>query len=364
MLYYNRVRDYKGGSIMAKILSFFNHKGGVGKTTLAYNVAWGLSEKGKRVLMVDADPQSNLTEITVGYDFFYGDTQQSFVYDSYDTDFLEQNNVHKYFLSYTNPTPGQELPPIKTFSKKENLNLLLGSIKLAELEETISLSISGITALSHVPMSVYNGLNKLSEDFDYTIIDLSPALSATNQLFLMLSDYFVVPVNPSIFSRQALENLDDIFRDWNRKLSGFELYAKKTKSLPKLLGIVCQNYRPYSRKDEEDTKSAKRFEERLENLNSHAHSLANDLNGFGMALKPEEFKEIFENSEPYRIANIPDYNQLATVSERERTPVVGLNNSILQNQPEGSLNTEYYRGKLESFQLECNNIVDGILKLK
>jgi chromosome partitioning protein len=53
---------------MAKIISFFNHKGGVSKTTTAYHVAWMLSDKGYKVLMVDTDSQCNLTGLSCSYD--------------------------------------------------------------------------------------------------------------------------------------------------------------------------------------------------------------------------------------------------------------------------------------------------------
>lgn len=341
---------------MAKIFAFFNHKGGVGKTTLAYNVAWGLSLAGKRVLMIDADAQCNLTEITVDDSYLYDNEQEL----EYSSDFFMNNNVYEYFTSYVQPVPGQLISSVETFKKRENLQLLTGSIRFAELEETISLSLGGINALSHVPNSTYSALQNLGNDFDCIVIDLSPALSATNQLFLMLSDYFIVPVNPSIFSRQALINLNDIFRQWNRKLSGFDVFSRKTKNLPTLLGIVCQNYRPYSRKEEENTKSAQRFSESLSELNRCAIELATDLNSFGMALTPIEFAKIFSGSKPYRIANIPDYNQLSVVSESEKIPVNGLDNSILQKY---NINTQPYRKKVTDFKDECSNIVNGLLNI-
>lgn len=53
---------------MAKTICFFNHKGGVSKTTTTFNVGWSLSSKGYKVLMVDLDSQCNLTGLVLGYD--------------------------------------------------------------------------------------------------------------------------------------------------------------------------------------------------------------------------------------------------------------------------------------------------------
>ncbi|MCL2752671.1 MAG: AAA family ATPase [Defluviitaleaceae bacterium] len=346
---------------MAKIITFFNHKGGVGKTTLSYNVAWGLASAGKRVLMIDADPQCNLTEITVDDHYLYGDDQIRLI-DNYSPDFFLQNNVYNYFSPYILPVLGMEKPRIDTYIKNENLQLLAGFIRFAELESSIALSVANVPGMSHIPKSTYEALQELTKDVDCVIIDLSPALSATNQLFLMLSDYFIVPVNPSIFSRQALMNLSEIFRDWNRKLSGFEVFNRKSKPLPKMLGIVCQNYRPYSRAGEDKTKSAIRFEERLNDLNKCAIELAEDLNSFGMALTPNEFLNIFDGCVPYRIANIPDYNQLAQISEIEKIPVVGIDHKILNKKPY-NMATPQYQQKLKDFKVQCDIIVGGLKKL-
>jgi len=343
---------------MAKIFTFFNHKGGVGKTTLAYNVAWGLCNAGKRVLMIDADAQCNLTEISVEDKYLYGDT--NLLSEEYSPSFFLENNIYEYFTGYILPEAGKELPHIKTFKKKENLTLLSGSIDFAQLEEPISLSIANIAALRNVPNSAYMALQNIGKDMDCIVLDLSPALSAINQLLLMLSDYFIIPVNPSIFSMQALRNLNKIFRNWNRSLSGFDVFSQKIKNLPKMLGIVCQNYRPYSRADEKNTTSAKRFEKSMEALNDIALQLANDLNGFGMALTPSEFGDIFNHSTPYRIANIPDYNQLKVISETEKIPVNAFKDSLLIKH---KLATPQYNKKLDDFSRECKKIIDGLLKI-
>ena len=64
---------------MAKQIALFNHKGGVSKTTTCFNLGWMLAEKGKRVLLVDCDPQCNLTGMTLG---FRGESELQYVYDS------------------------------------------------------------------------------------------------------------------------------------------------------------------------------------------------------------------------------------------------------------------------------------------
>ena len=345
---------------MAKIITFFNHKGGVGKTTLAYNVAWGLSKVGKRVLMIDADAQCNLTEIAVEDKYLYGEEQLSLMGQGYNPDFFSENNIYEYFSAYIWPTIGAGQPHVKLFAKSDNLKLLAGDIRFAELEDAFALTTANVQAMARTPKSIYDALSELKKDFDYVIVDLSPALSSANQLLLMLSDYFIVPVNPGIFSRQALRNLNDIFRDWNRKLSGFDVFSKKIKKRPIMLGLVCQNYRPFSKRDEENTTSAQRFEERLNELNERTIELSEDLNSFGMALTPNEFRDIFEDSNPYRIANIPDYNQLAQVSESEKVPVIALDSKILNKH---RLNTPQYQQKIEDFRGECAKIVNGIIKI-
>jgi len=55
---------------MAKVICMFNHKGGVSKTTTSYNLAWMLKDKGKRVVLVDADSQCNLTNVALGEEEF------------------------------------------------------------------------------------------------------------------------------------------------------------------------------------------------------------------------------------------------------------------------------------------------------
>ncbi|WP_275902773.1 ParA family protein [Morganella morganii] len=56
-----------GGNKMAKSICFFNHKGGVSKTTTAFNIGWELANQGKKVMLVDLDSQCNLTGMVLGF---------------------------------------------------------------------------------------------------------------------------------------------------------------------------------------------------------------------------------------------------------------------------------------------------------
>ena len=72
---------------MCKTIALFNHKGGVSKTTTTFNLGWMLAEKGYRVVMVDADPQCNLTGLVADYQSgdlssFYQDHPEQNMYDA------------------------------------------------------------------------------------------------------------------------------------------------------------------------------------------------------------------------------------------------------------------------------------------
>ena len=73
---------------MTKKISLFNHKGGVSKTTTTFHLGWMLAEQGKRTILVDADPQCNLTGLILGYkqtelEDFYNDTHYQHMVSSY-----------------------------------------------------------------------------------------------------------------------------------------------------------------------------------------------------------------------------------------------------------------------------------------
>lgn len=195
---------------MTKIISMFNHKGGVAKTTDAYNIAWALTEQRKKVLLVDADSQCNLTMSFLGEKF----------YDYYEDDCTKNNNLKDALSSAFGGSP----EPIKKIvcpihKKNTSLFIIPGHMDLSSYDPQLNLSLttsSTLTVLQNLPGSFYKLIMECSQDnnIDYVIIDLNPSLSSINQVLFMSSDGFIIPTNPDPFSIMALTTLKAILPRW------------------------------------------------------------------------------------------------------------------------------------------------------
>ena len=233
---------------MAKQIALFNHKGGVGKTTTTFNLGWMLAEKGKKVIIVDCDPQCNLTGMVLE---FRGARDFDAIYES-----DEVRNIRDGL------SPAFESRPLliepvtcEPIQGQPNLFLLPGHIGIAEYEVTLGIAqeLSGsLVTLKNLPGSLHYLFQKTAEkyDADFIFVDMSPSVGPMNQNLLMTSDYFIVPMFPDYFSAMATESLASILPKW----SAWAKHAKASSLLqdaiypfpdksPKFLGTIIQNYR-------------------------------------------------------------------------------------------------------------------------
>lgn len=188
----------------------FNNKGGVGKTTLLSNVAGYLAlELGKRVLVVDADPQCNATQSLFG--------------DKVITD------LYTYTSSFTIYSVIKPLSVGRGYSKNLEpmwsatfgLDVLPGDPRLALTEDLLatdwSQAISGYTRGLRTTF-LFSQLLTRCEDYDYVIFDMGPSLGSINRSVLIAADYFVTPMSLDIFSLRAIENISLSLVTWRRQL--------------------------------------------------------------------------------------------------------------------------------------------------
>lgn len=228
---------------MAKKIVFFNHKGGVSKTTSTFNIGWKLAGLGNKVLLVDADPQCNLTSI------FLGDNFDSY----YESEETGKNNlmdgIRPVFAGTPHPITAIDCP---AHALNNNLYLLPGHMNLSEYDPQLTFAINApitLTSMQNLPGSFNQLIESTAEKYevDYVLIDLNPGLSTINQILFISSDAFIVPTNPDIFCEMAIRSLSRIIPQWiNWKNVHINDFASATYPMPdctpKFIGEIIQRF--------------------------------------------------------------------------------------------------------------------------
>jgi len=306
---------------MVKRIALFNHKGGVSKTTTTFNLGWMLAQMGHRVILVDGDPQSNLTGLVLGYG---GPSElETFYRDEPDRNL--QSGLAPAFES--RPAP---IKPVECFgTPQEGLYLLPGHIALAEYEVTLGIAqeLSGsIHTLQNLPGSISDLLTKTAKLMraDYILIDMNPSLSAFNQNLLMTSDYFIIPTTPDFYSAMAIDSLAKVipgWRKWSIRAQKHQLLRNATypfpNATPRFLGSIIQNYRP------RDGRPSSGFQQWIDAINEKvADQLVPALRDFHMTFRDEDYRDA--GLDRFCLAMISDFNSLIAKSQQTRTPVFNL----------------------------------------
>jgi chromosome partitioning protein len=329
---------------MWKIISFFNHKGWVWKTTLVHNLGFALADLWKKVLLIDADPQMNLTAAMYGLSTSM----------EYSTD--EDSKWMKYTAKYISISEYIDKQLKNTKSDKTIwrtnarewsgfVDMISGSINLTNIEADIYGIVRNRNDFTKdIPLKFEQSIKIFKETYDYILIDTSPsASSVVNALMIMSSDFWIAPVSPSFFSLQAIDNLKTIFKNWLELLRDFEwVQGYPWLSLNvKFLGLVIQKakrFKGYSAATEwwinDINKSVKEF-----------HRYALDR---GRSLPEDIFKEVFwKNSTPFIIAKCCDFtDQLRWLAERSWVPVIYLTQDMCWSKADitsESTNAQYAR---------------------
>ena len=309
-----------------KVISLFNHKGGVSKTTTAFNMGWMLAEQGHKTLIVDADPQCNLTALVLDYNSVED------IEDYYDENpgcDLSTGLEPVMLGRIIGLQPGQPSP-----TSNRNLFIYCGNLALSEVETQISVALTTpqtLPAMRNIPGSVGKLLRLTAEklDFDYIIIDMSPSVGALNECLLMSSDYFIIPTCPDFFCAQAIKSLSKILPKWNQEVQQFRaenLDYPLPSNPPKFLGFISQRYRP------RNGAPVKSFQKWIDTIKTTVNrQLIPALSPLGMTVKLQDFQQACVSSnEPYNLANIADFNSLIARSQIHNVPVFKLSDDQIE----------------------------------
>lgn len=208
----------------SKVIAIVNQKGGIGKTTTALNLGYALSEMGKKVLLIDFDPQSSLT-VCFGYD--NTDNIQTTIYNLMALSIEEKSllKMEDYIINI------------------DKLDLIPCNLELSAIEVALVNAMSRELVLKAI-------VDEIKAAYDYVIIDCSPSLGMLTINALAACDSVLIPVTPQYLSAKGLElllrNIVRVKKRINPKIEVdgilLTMYTERIKLSKEVLAIIQEAY--------------------------------------------------------------------------------------------------------------------------
>lgn len=298
------------------VLTFFNNKGGVGKTSLIYHLSWMFASLKKRVVVIDLDPQANLTAA-----------------------FLDEDQIESIWRS---PVAGETVyqcvkplmgvgdiatPVVRNITN--DLYLLPGDIALSAFEDTLSAEWPKSMADNNLyrPMRILTAFWQMMQmaaeqvQADLILVDIGPNLGAINRSALLATDFVAIPLGADLFSLQGLNNLGPTLRSWKglwqKRLNnwqendeaahypGFKLPAGKMQPI----GYLCQQY---GVRLDRPVKAYDKWVQRIPSVYRE------------MVLDEPPVPGLKQEDDPYCLATIKHYRSLIPMGQEYRKPIFNL----------------------------------------
>lgn len=225
------------------VFTFFNNKGGVGKTSLAYHLAWMLGEMGRKVLAVDLDPQANLTAAFLDEDRLV---------DLWEDHVDQPNTIFRCIEPLLEVGDIRVAQPVQI---TRELSLIPGDLALSGFEDQLSaqwpesMGDKNLVRPFRVLTAFWQVIQQAAaaQEADLILVDVGPNLGAINRSALIASDFVLIPLGADLFSLQGLRNLGPTLRSWrmlwNKRLDN---WATPSFLLPKgsmtPVGYVAQQH--------------------------------------------------------------------------------------------------------------------------
>jgi cellulose biosynthesis protein BcsQ len=297
----------------SKRIAIYNHKGGVGKTILTVNIAAAIASSGKRVLIVDSDPQCNLTAYLI----------EEPVVDQLLDDSSQPNGRTIWSALKSISEATGDVRVVEPYERMNNLFILPGDILLSEFEEDLTQfwdecfrrkarGFKGTTSLSLLVNSIAE-----KHQIDYVFYDMGPNIGPLNRIILLDCDYFIIPMACDLFSTRALKTLGNTLRKWIQDWQTISELAPKDIYLfdgkPKFLGYIIQRFRVY--RGQISNEQAKY----LSKIEKQVHSeIVTILRKIETSLASDSMAE-------NKIGEVKNFESLATAAQTQGVPFQNVN---------------------------------------
>ena len=295
------------------VLTFFNNKGGVGKTSLVYHLACMYAELGKTVVAADLDPQANLTAMFLDEDrleILWNENRQ-------------RNTIYGALQPLLEGTGDIAEPHLEKVGDylSGNMSLIVGDLQLSSAEDELSnqwpACLDRQPRAFRVISALWRILQKAAslKHADIILVDVGPNLGSLNRAVLVATDYVAVPLAADIYSRQGLRNIGPTLASWR---TGWEERRSRnpipdliipTGSMQPIGYVVQQHGIRMSRPVKAYDKWVNRIpEEYAVNLLGHTE-------------KPYPFTP---DQDPNALAMVKHYRSLVPMSQEARKPIFKL----------------------------------------
>ncbi|MFN3594296.1 MAG: ParA family protein [Thiobacillaceae bacterium] len=291
-----------------KTIAFFNNKGGVGKTSLVYHLAWMYADLGLSVVAADLDPQANLTAM------FLDEERLGALW----LNGAHAETVYGAFRPLREGTGDVAQPHVEEVTP--GLHLLVGDLALSTAEDELSSQWPRCLDRDPRAFRVLSGLWRIMAmaarqvEASLTLIDVGPNLGALNRAALVSADAVVIPLAPDLYSLQGLRNLGPALRDWRQQ------WDERRTRIPKaLLGLDMPNgtMRPIGYV-----------------VLQHAVRLDRPVKAYGRWMEriPEEYRrsildedstppDLNPENDPHCLATLKHYRSLMPLAQEARKPM-------------------------------------------
>lgn len=290
-----------------KAIAFFNNKGGVGKTSLVYHLAWMYADLGHKVIAADFDPQANLTSM-----------------------FLDDDRLEELWPDGEHPQTvlGAVKPILKgtgdinrphVENVADNIGLIVGDLGLSAFEDDLSAQwpdcLDGKERAFRVISAFWRLILEGAEERspDLALIDVGPNLGAINRAALIAAEFVIVPLAPDLFSLQGLRNLGPTLRRWRKEWAQRYPHNPEPKSLglPSPEGMQPKGYiiQQHAIRLDRPVKAYGRWMARIPLVYRHA------------VLDLEEKEAPNVANDPYCLAQVKHYRSLMPLAMEARKPM-------------------------------------------